>query len=190
VRARRSGLGVFHGYVEPSATEERLLRDAFEPGDALFRTFDLLRRDREGFYYFIERRGDSYRFKGENVSVSQVERELEQTAGVQGAAVTGVEISGYDGRVGLAVVASGPGFEVASLEALASRLPRSALPRFVRLVPELARTASLKLKRRAWAQEGVDPEQVDAELWVLIDGRYRRLDAATYRDISAGVLRL
>lgn len=190
VRARRSGLGVFHGYVDPSATEERLVRNAFQEGDALFRTFDLLRRDRQGFYYFVERRGDSYRFKGENVSVAQVERELEQTPGVLGAAVTGVEVPGYDGRVGLAVVASAPGFDVASLHALATRLPRSALPRFVRLVPELARTASLKLKRRAWAQEGVDPTRVSAELWALVEGRYRRLDAATYRDISAGVLRL
>jgi len=190
VRARRSGLGVFHGYVDPSATEERLLRNAFAEGDALFRTFDLLRRDRDGFYYFIERRGDSYRFKGENVSVAQVERELEQTPGVLGAAVTGVEIPGYDGRVGLAVLASERGFDVASLQALATRLPRSALPRFVRLVPELARTASLKLKRRAWALEGVDPERVSAELWALVEGGYRRLDAATYRDISSGVLRL
>jgi fatty-acyl-CoA synthase len=190
VRARRSGLGVFHGYVEQSATEERLLRNAFTEGDALFRTFDLLRRDRDGFYYFIERRGDSYRFKGENVSASQVERELEQTPGVLGAAVTGVEVPGYDGRVGLAVLASEPGFDVASLQALTTRLPRSALPRFVRLVPELARTASLKLKRRAWAHEGVDPERVSAELWALVEGHYRRLDVATYRDIIAGRLRL
>jgi fatty-acyl-CoA synthase len=190
VRARRSGLGVFHGYVDQSATEARLVRNAFVDGDALFRTFDLLRRDRDGFYYFVERLGDSYRFKGENVSASQVERELETTPGVLGAAVTSVEIAGYDGRVGLAVLASEPGFDVASLQALATRLPRSALPRFVRFVPELARTASLKLKRRAWANEGVDPERVNGELWALVDGRYRRLDAATFRDISAGVLRL
>jgi fatty-acyl-CoA synthase len=190
VRARRSGLGVFHGYVDRGATEARLVRDAFEPGDALFRTFDLLRRDRDGFYYFVERRGDSYRFKGENVSVTAVERELEALPGVRGAAVTGVAIEGYDGRVGLAVVASEPGFDVASLQALSARLPRTALPRFVRLVPELSRTASLKLKRRSWADEGVDPERVAAELWALVDGTYRRLDSETYRDIELGKLRL
>lgn len=190
VRARRSGLGVFHGYVDQSATEERLVRNAFTPGDALFRTFDLLRRDRAGFYYFVERRGDSYRFKGENVSVATVERELEALPGVRGAAVAGVELPGYDGRVGLAVLASEPDFDVASLQGLAARLPRTALPRFVRLVPELSRTASLKLKRRAWADEGVDPERVTAELWALVDGQYRRLDAETYRDIRQGKVRL
>lgn len=190
VRARRSGLGVFHGYVDQGATEARLVRDAFTPGDALFRTFDLLRRDRDGFYYFVERRGDSYRFKGENVSVAAVERELETLPGVRGAAVTGIELAGYDGRVGLAVLVSERGFDVASLQGLATRLPRTALPRFVRLVPELSRTASLKLKRRAWADEGVDPASVAAELWALVEGRYRRLDAETYRDIQQGKLRL
>ncbi len=190
VRARRSGLGVFHGYVDGSATEARLVRNAFSEGDALFRTFDVLRRDCDGFYYFVERLGDSYRFKGENISVATVERELEGVPGVLGAAVTGVEIPGYDGRVGLAVLVGQSGFDVTTLQALAARLPRSALPRFVRLVPELARTASLKLKRRAWANEGVDPARVTSELWALVDGRYQPLDTETYRDISSGKLRL
>jgi acyl-CoA synthetase (AMP-forming)/AMP-acid ligase II len=90
----------------------------------------------------------------------------------------------------LAVVVSEPGFDVASLEALSGRLPRSALPRFVRLVAELSRTSSFKLKRRAWADDGVDPARVSSELWTLIDGRYRRLDSETYRDIVSGKLRL
>jgi fatty-acyl-CoA synthase len=190
VRARRSGLGVFHGYVERRATEARLVRDAFVPGDALFRTFDLLRRDRDGFYYFVARRGDSYRFKGENVAVASVERELETLPSVREAVVTGVEVAGYDGRVGLAVLVAEPDFDVARLAALTESLPRSAWPRFVRLVPELNRTASLKLKRSSFANEGVDPTRVDSELWALVEGQYRRLDAETYRDITSGKLRL
>jgi len=190
VRARRSGLGVYHGYVDRGASEARLVHNAFADGDALFRTYDVLRRDRSGFYYFVERGGDSYRFRGENVAVTQVERELVATPGVREAVVAGIEVPGYDGRVGLAVVVSEPGFDVASLAGLSSRLPRSALPRFVRVVPELSRTSSLKLKRRAWAQQGVDPERVVAELWALIDGRYRPLDSETYRDIVSGKLRL
>lgn len=190
VRARRSGIGVYHGYVDQGATEARLVRDAFAPGDALFRTFDVLRRDRDGFYYFVERHGDSYRFRGENVSVAQVENELLATPGVLGAAVTGVQIAGYDGRVGLAVLTTEPSFDVASLGSLATRLPRSALPRFVRFVPELSRTSSLKLKRRVWANEGVDPERVGPKIWALLDGHYRRLDAEAHRDILVGKLRL
>ena len=190
VRARRSGIGVYHGYVDQMASEARLVRDAFQPGDALFRTFDVLRRDAEGFYYFVERSGDSYRFRGENVSALQVERELLATPGVLDAVATGVEVGGYDGRAGLAVLVTEPGFDVSRLERLSKSLPRSAVPRFVRFVPELLRTASLKVRRRAWSQQGVDPARVADELWVLDESRYRRLDDAAYRDIASGKLRL
>jgi fatty-acyl-CoA synthase len=190
VRARKAGLGVYHGYVDGSATEARLVRGAFAEGDAFFRTYDVLRRDRDGFYYFVERGGDSYRFRGENVAVAVVERELSATPGVREALVTGVEVPGYDGRVGLAVLVAEPDFELSALQPLAARLPRSALPRFVRLEKELPRTSSLKLKRRAWAREGVDPARVVGPLWVLLDGHYRPLRAETYRDIVTGKLRL
>ena len=190
VRARRSGIGVYHGYVDQSASEARLVRDAFQVGDALFRTFDVLRRDAEGFYYFIERSGDSYRFRGENVSAALVERELLATPGVSQAVATGVEVTGYDGRAGLAVVVAESDFDITRLERLARCMPRSAVPRFVRVVPELSRTASLKLRRRAWGQEGIDPSRVSGQLWVLDEGKYRPLDAAAHRDVMSGKLRL
>lgn len=187
VRARARGVGVYHGYVDVAASEARLLRSAFRPGDALFRTGDVLRRDRDGFYYFVERRGDGYRFRGENVSAAQVERELETLDGVACAALGSVALPGYDGRVGVAVIVPSPSFTVAELESLRERLPRAALPRFVRLAGELPRTSSLKLKRR---EPSVDPERVNDELWVLLGARYQRLDAATYRDVVTGRIRL
>lgn len=187
VRARQSGLGVYHGYVDGAATEARLVRSALREGDALFRTGDVLRRDRDGFYYFVERRGDGYRFRGENVSAAQVERELESLAGVAAALVGSVALPGYDGRVGVAVIVPSASFDVARLESLRERLPRSALPRFVRLVSELPRTSSLKLKRQV---HSVDPEQVSDALWVLVNGGYQRLDVAAYRDVLAGRVRL
>jgi fatty-acyl-CoA synthase len=188
VRARKRGLGVYHGYVDAEHTEARLVRSAFGDGVDLFRTGDALRRDRDGYYYFVERLGDSFRFKGENVSIAQVERELLRIAGVREALVTGVPLTGYDGRVGLAVLVCEPGFELERLQQLAEHLPRSALPRFVRRVNELPRTSSLKLKRRACAELGVEPS--GDELWVLLEGTHRRLDPATFRDLVAGRLRL
>lgn len=190
VRARRSGLGVYHGYVDGSATEARLVRSAFRDGDALFRTGDVLRRDRDGFYYFVERRGDGYRFRGENVSAALVERELLTLPGVASAAVTSVQLPGYDGRAGVAVIVPARDFDVAHLVALHERLPRSAWPRFVRLVTELPRTSSLKLKRQAWASDGVDPAIVTDPLWVLLDGCYRKLDSEAYGDVMQGRVRL
>jgi fatty-acyl-CoA synthase len=190
LRARKRGLGVFHGYVDRDATQSRLVRSASDDGDALFRTGDVLRRDRDGYYYFVERRGDGYRFRGENVSAAQVERELEKVAGVLSAVVAGVEVPGYDGKVGLAALVWEPGFDVARLGVLADALPRCALPRFVRRLDELPRTSSLKVRRRALGLEGVDPERVSAELWVFVEGTYVPLTSEAYRDIVAGKLRL
>ncbi len=190
VRARRAGLGVYHGYAEANATEARLVHSAFRPGDVYFRTGDLLRRDRAGFYYFVERAGDTYRFRGENVSALQVERELASIPGVGAALVTSLAVPGYDGRVGLAALVLEPDFELASLELLLQRLPRSAVPRFVRAVAELPYTGSLKPKRADLSRDGVDPSRVPDPLWALIDERYRLLDAATYLAIQTGQIRL
>lgn len=190
VRARKAGLGVYHGYVDGSASEARLVRSAFHDGDTSFRTGDVLRRDRDGFYYFIERRGDSYRFRGENVSAAQVERELLALPGVAAALVTSVALPGYDGSVGVAALVAARAFDLATLAALRDRLPRSALPRFVRLVAELPRTSSLKLKRQSLAEQGVDPAKVADPLWVLLDGAYRKLDSAAYDDVLRGRVRL
>jgi len=192
VRARQSGIGVYHGYVDEQASEARLVRGAFKAGDAYFRTFDVLRKDADGFFYFVERGGDSYRFRGENVAVAAVERELQALPGVQDALVTGVELPGYDGRVGLAVLVTETGFDVGLVRRLSERLPKSALPRFVRLVPDLARTHSLKLKRRSWALAGVDPAIVGPELWAWqpADGSYAPLTTEIYADILSGKHRL
>jgi fatty-acyl-CoA synthase len=187
VRARKSGLGVYHGYVDQSATEARLVHTARGP---LFRTGDLLRRDADGFYYFVERRGDSFRFRGENVAAALVERELLAVPGVEAALVTGLSLPGYDGQPGLAAVVVRQGFEARELGRLAERLPRSAVPRFVRFVAELPRTSSLKLKRRELAAQGVDPERVADPIWAWHEGGYGPLSAEAYRDIVSGIRRL
>ncbi len=190
VRARRSGLGVYHGYVDAAASEARLVRDAFRAGDAFFRTFDILRRDRAGFYYFVERAGESYRFKGENVSATQVERELLRVPGVREALVSSVVVPGYDGRAGSAVLVVSQSFTVEGLLALAARLPRSALPRFVRATAELSRTSSLKRKRGAGSVAEWQPAAHREPSWLWDGSRYRPLDDEAYRGVLSGTLRL
>lgn len=190
VRARHNGLGVYHGYVDPVATQARLVHSGRGTGQLLFRTGDVLRRDRQGFYYFVERRGEGYRFRGENVSAALVERELQAQQGVSAALVSGIEMPGYDGRLGLAALVWEDGFDVSSLTDLAARLPRAALPRFVRRVAELPRTDSLKLRRGTLALEGVDPARIADELWVLSGQSYVRLTPETYRHVLSGALRL
>ncbi|MYE81091.1 MAG: long-chain-acyl-CoA synthetase, partial [Gammaproteobacteria bacterium] len=87
----------FQGYTDPEATERKILRDVKKPGDAYFRSGDLLRRDDKGYYYFVDRIGDTFRWKGENVSTQEVAEALSAFPGVETANVYGVEVPGQEG---------------------------------------------------------------------------------------------
>src|SRR5437899_2554999 len=140
-RVAAGGAGMeYDGYTDREATERKLVRDAFEPGDAWFRTGDLLRRDADGYYYFVDRIGDTFRWKGENVATQEVADVLNGAPGVTEANVYGVEVPGEDGRAGMAalVLAGNARFDAAALYAHAERhLPAYARPAFVRLVSEM-----------------------------------------------------
>ena len=94
----------FEGYSEDIETERKTLRDVFEVGDAWMRTGDLMRRDPDGFYTFVDRIGDTFRWKGENVSTFEVASVLRACPGVQDAFVYGVAVPGADGRAGMALL--------------------------------------------------------------------------------------
>src|SRR5262249_48533371 len=114
----------FNGYTSAQDTEKKILRDVFEPGDAWFRTGDLMRRDEKGFFYFVDRVGDTFRWRGENVATSEVAAVLCAFDGVVDASVAGVEIPGCDGKAGLAaLVADGKLDLVALHRHIAERLP-------------------------------------------------------------------
>ncbi len=90
------------GYADKAASEKKVLRGAFRTGDAWFRTGDLLRKDADGYFYFVDRIGDTFRWKGENVSTSEVAGALAQAPGVKEANVYGVKVGDLDGRAGMA----------------------------------------------------------------------------------------
>src|SRR6201996_2705667 len=98
--------GEFEGYTSAAETERKILRDVFEPGDAWFRTGDLMRMDAGGFYYFVDRIGDTYRWKGENVATSEVAAALMEFPGISEATVYGVAVPGTDGKAGMATIAA------------------------------------------------------------------------------------
>jgi fatty-acyl-CoA synthase len=147
----------YDGYTDRAATERKLLRDVFAPGDAWFRTGDLLRRDAEGYYYFVDRIGDTFRWKGENVATQEVADVLNGAPGVTESIVYGVEIPGEDGRAGMAalVLADGAAFDAAAFYAHAERhLPRYAMPAAVRLVREVDVTGTLKQRKQRFVADG------------------------------------
>src|SRR5262249_7997723 len=94
----------YDGYTDREATERKLVRDAFAPGDAWFRSGALLRRDAEGYYYFVDRVGDTFRWKGENVATQEVADVLNGAPSVTEVNVYGVEMPHADGRAGMAAV--------------------------------------------------------------------------------------
>jgi fatty-acyl-CoA synthase len=161
----------YDGYTDRAASERKLLRDVFAPGDAWFRSGDLLRRDAEGWFWFVDRIGDTFRWKGENVATLEVAEVLNGAPGVSETNVYGVEVPGEDGRAGMAavVLAEGTPFDAGGFYAHAERhLPPYARPAFVRFVPEMDVTGTLKQRKLALAAEGWGPEA--GPLWVRDDG--------------------
>src|SRR4029078_9948489 len=94
------------GYTDAQATEKKILRDVFTPGDAWFRTGDLMRQDEGGYFYFVDRIGETFRWKGENVATSEVARAISEFAGINDVAVYGVEVAGAEGRAAMAAIAA------------------------------------------------------------------------------------
>jgi fatty-acyl-CoA synthase len=180
----------FEGYADAGATSEKIARDVFAKGDAWFRTGDLMRRDREGYYYFVERLGQTFRWKGENVATEEVAAALRACQGVRDALVYGVGVPGMEGRAGMAAIVPGALFDPATLHAeLAARLPAYACPVFIRLVQTIATTATFKPQAQLLAAEGFDPGRIADPLFVRLGG-YVPLDGTLFGEIAAGKKRL
>src|SRR5215831_16451358 len=114
----------FEGYASQAETEKKILRNVFEKGDAWFRTGDLLRKDENGYFYFVDRIGDTYRWKGENVATSEVSEAITGFPGINEANVYGVSVAGRDGRVGMAAVVVDGQLDLKGLRAhIVSHLP-------------------------------------------------------------------
>jgi fatty-acyl-CoA synthase len=185
--------GRFEGYADAEATERKVLRDVFKRGDAWYRTGDLMRHDAGGFYYFVDRVGETYRWKGENVSTAEVLSVLGGTPGVLEGVVYGVSVPNADGRAGMAALVVGRDFDLEAFRSHATRhLPVYARPVFLRLLPALETTATFKPRKQELMREGFDPARVSDRLY-LDDSRagaYVPLDPALYEDIIDGRVRL
>jgi fatty-acyl-CoA synthase len=184
----------FDGYVDPHDNEAKILRDCFAPGDRYLRTGDLLRRDRASYYYFVDRVGDTFRWKGENVATAEIAELLNGAPGVSETAVYGVQVPHADGRAGMALVVLAPGerFDPAAYYAFAERtVPAYARPLFVRIAAEMDVTGTLKHVKSRLQNEGFDVSVVTDPLYVRDDAArtYVRLDAALKARIDAGALR-
>jgi acyl-CoA synthetase (AMP-forming)/AMP-acid ligase II len=151
----------YAGYTDEAASARKVLTDLFEPGDAWFDTGDLLARDRMWHLHFVDRLGDTFRWKGENVSTQEVAQILDMCDGVLEANVYGVEIPHSEGRAGMAAIVVTPDFTPERLFAhVTAELPGYAAPRFLRLVERLSTTGTFKHTKVELRDEGWDLERV------------------------------
>jgi fatty-acyl-CoA synthase len=192
-RAMSDGGGAFEGYSSTAETERKILRDVFEPGDAWYRTGDLMRMDSGGFYYFVDRIGDTFRWKGENVATSEVADAIMAFPGIAEAVVYGVAVPGTEGAAGMAALVGGGTIDLVALrEFLAERLPPYARPLFLRIKTDIDVTSTFKHKKSDLAREGFDPGAIPDALYLDDPERqaYVPLDAALHARIVAGGTRL
>ena len=185
------GAARFEGYTDADATNKKILRDVFKPGDAWLKSGDSMRQDAQGFFYFVDRMGDTFRWKGENVATTEVATVLNEFSGIVEANVYGVAVPGADGRAGMAAVEVAGTLDLAGLKAhLTKRLPAYARPVFLRVVKSLAITETFKQKKQDLARDGFDPAHVSDPLYADIGEGYVSLDDELYTRIKTGRIRI
>jgi fatty-acyl-CoA synthase len=187
------GGGRFEGYTDAAETEKKILRDVLVKGDAWFRTGDLMRLDAQGYFHFVDRLGDTFRWKGENVATSEVNDAMLDCPGISDSTTYGVTVSGHDGRAGMAAITVEEGFDVAALgRHLAGRLPAYAQPLFLRISAGLDATETFKQKKQQLVRDGFDPAVVNEPLYLRDpqSGAYHAMTADVYARIGEGAIRL
>jgi len=181
----------FSGYSEKKKSEERIIRDAFKKGDIWFNTGDMLRDMGFRHAQFVDRLGDTFRWKGENVATLEVEKALNSFLGISVSAVYGVSMPAGDGKAGMAAIIPMEGRSInlkALTDHLKSSLPKYAVPLFIRFIDEFQMTATLKIKKTQLRKDGYDQTLIKEKLYVLLPGNdsYEPMNETLYREIMAG----
>ena len=165
----------------------------FSPGDAWVRTGDLMRKDEKGFFYFVDRIGDTFRWKGENVATSEVSEAICAFPGVKHANVYGVAIPGTEGRVGMAALVVEDGMDLPAFRKhLAGRLPAYARPLFLRMRHDIEVTGTFKYSKTELVRDGYDPDATTDVIYFdnPESEAFVQLDKSLYNRIQLGHIRL
>ncbi|RJX71465.1 long-chain-acyl-CoA synthetase [Vibrio sinensis] len=175
------GAGRFEGYTSAEASEQKIVRNVLKSDDAYWRSGDLLRYDQDDYYYFVDRIGDTYRWKSENVSTQEVATALEDFQGAETINIYGVLVPNHEGRAGMAaiVMQDGETFDPkAFFQLTEQRLPRYAAPQFVRVCGAADITTTFKLRKVDLQRQGYDPKACRDPLFI------RNEEASTYESYS------
>ncbi|XP_055287167.1 long-chain fatty acid transport protein 1 isoform X2 [Moschus berezovskii] len=184
----------FDGYISESATSKKIAHSVFRKGDSAYLSGDVLVMDELGYMYFRDRSGDTFRWRGENVSTTEVEGVLSRLLGQTDVAVYGVAVPGVEGKAGMAAIADPHGqlSPNALYEELQKVLAPYARPIFLRLLPQVDTTGTFKIQKTRLQHEGFDPRQTSDRLFFLDlkQGHYLPLDQGVYTRICSGAFAL
>jgi len=183
----------FEGYVDSESSEKRIMRDVLKPGDAWFRSGDLMRKDERGFFYFVDRVGDTFRWKGENVSTSEVAETISAFQGIKQVNVYGVTVPFAEGKAGMAALVLDGELDLPTFHTyLNERLPKYACPLFLRIQHEMEMTATFKYTKANLVRQGFDPRATGDLIYFNHPGQhaYVPLIEALYDEIQNGKVRL
>lgn len=191
---------VFQGYLgNKKETESKIIRNVFKKGDAWFRSGDLLKMDEEGLFYFVDRLGDTYRWKSENVSATEVENQFREIREISQVVVVGVKVPNHEGRAGFAVLELVP--EVTDnqtdvilkkiVQHLKSELPKYAMPIFIKFVDKISNSDNFKVPKKQFRSQ-VLPKGVnnDELIYWLNNDVYEELTQEVWDKIISGGIKI
>jgi fatty-acyl-CoA synthase len=180
------------GYADKAATEKKVLHDVFQKGDAWFRTGDLMRVDGDGYIYFVDRIGDTFRWKGENVATSEVAERLAAVEHVLEVNVYGVPVGDLDGKAGMAALVADPEFDLAAFaKYVDEHLPSYARPVFLRLQQAIETTGTFKYRKVDLVGDGFDPTRTKDPLYFRDPNKgYVKITKTVFAKIQAGGYKL
>ena len=187
----------FDGYTDPEKTKDVIMENVFGSGDRFFNTGDLMRNIGFKHAQFVDRLGDTFRWKGENVSTTEVESIMADQDLISEAIVYGVEVTGTNGRAGMAAItlADGSKCDDSSLkelfDSLKVELPAYAVPLFLRIQKQVERTGTFKYSKNKLKEEGFDPSKCSERLiFANPNGEFADIDAKVFDAIESGEYRL
>jgi fatty-acyl-CoA synthase len=164
----------------------------FEPGDLWIRTGDLMRKDEQGYFYFVDRIGDTFRWKGENVATREVSEAICNFPGVKHANVYGVAVPATEGRAGMATLVTDNELDLAEFrQHLMNCLPQYARPLFLRIGKNMELTGTFKYSKTDLVHQGFNPAASNDAVYFndLESGAFKPLDQQLYERIQMGALR-
>ena len=185
-----TGPTIFAGYTDKAATKKKIFENIFGDGEFWLNTGDLLRYIGYSHAQFVDRLGDTFRWKGENVSTSEVEDVLSSFNQIDHSSVYGVEIPGSGGRAGMASIISTEDCQNFDFDGLLSilktNLPPYSIPKFIRFLSELSTTSTFKIRKSSMKEEGYDINKLTDPIYILLPDskEYIPLSEIIYKNIG------